>query len=194
MWSLHRPSDRQLLAARLRQANLPLSYPYRGCTRSEEPPPGFVCDEYRVAVGVGPEAFAAAVAALREWVQFPAGWTVVDPPEAAIRVGTVVSVAARVYGVWWVNACRVVEVIDEPARFGFAYGTLPGHVEAGEERFLVEQDSGGVVWYSIRAHSRPRYWLTKLFRPLARLAQKRFGRDSLAAVKATVGEPRVVAV
>ena len=28
--------------------------------------------------------------------------------------------------------CRVVYVIDEPERAGFAYGTLPGHPETGE--------------------------------------------------------------
>ncbi len=186
MWTFCRPTDRRLLATRLRQANQPLSYPYRGCTRSDVPPPGYVCDQYRVAVGVGPEAFAAGVAALRRWAQFPPGWVIVDPPDAAIREGTVVSVAAHVYGAWWVNACRVVEVIDEPTRFGFAYGTLLGHVEQGEERFLIEQDADGVVWYGIRAHSRPRYWLTKLMYPLTRMAQKRFGRDSMTTMKAAV--------
>jgi uncharacterized protein (UPF0548 family) len=194
MWTLHRPTDRHLLAARLRQANRPLSYPYRGCTRTATPPPGFVCDEYRVAVGVGPEAFAAAVQAVRRWEQFPRPWTVIDPEAPAIREGTVVTVAARVYGVWWVNACRIVEVIDEPTRFGFAYGTLPGHVEAGEERFLIEQAADGTVWYSIRAHSRPRYWLTRLAYPLARLAQKKFGRESLAAVRKVVGTRRVPSI
>lgn len=186
MWTFRRPTDRRLLATRLRQTSQPLSYPYRGCTRSDQPPPGYVCDEYRVAVGVGPDAFAAAVAALRRWAQFPPDWTVVDPPNATIREGTVVSVTARAYGVWWANACRVVEVIDEPTRFGFAYGTLMGHVEQGEERFLVEHDTDGVVWYGILAHSRPRYWLTKLVYPLTRLTQKQFGRDSMAAMKAAV--------
>lgn len=186
MWSFCRPTDRHLLALRLRQGRCPLSYPYRGCTKSADPPPGFDGDHYRVAVGVGPEAFAAAIQALRRWVQFPAGWMIVDPPDAPIREGTVVGVAARVYGVWWVNACRVVEVIDEPTRFGFAYGTLPGHVEMGEERFLIEQTADGAVWYSILAHSRPRFWLTRLMYPLARRAQRRFARHSMAAVKAAV--------
>jgi uncharacterized protein (UPF0548 family) len=195
MWSFHRPTDRHLMAARLRDAHRPLTYPYRGCTRSATPPPGYVCDHNRTPLGVGPEAFDAAIAALRRWAQFPPAWVVVDPADAPIRVGTVVSVAARVYGVWWANACRIVEVIDEPTRFGFAYGTLPGHVEMGEERFTVELAADGVVWYSILAHSRPRHWLTKLAHPLARRAQKRFARDSLAAMRAGVAEtvrrPRV---
>jgi len=36
-----------------------------------------------------------------------------------------------VSGVWFLNAARIVYVIDEPRRFSFAYGTLPGHAERG---------------------------------------------------------------
>ena len=36
--------------------------------------------------------------------------------------------------------CRVVYVIDEPDRRGFAYGTLPGNPECGEELFAVRYD------------------------------------------------------
>ena len=51
----------------------------------------------------------------------------------------------RAIGLWWLNACRIVYVVDESgpiSKFGFAYGTLPGHVESGEERFLIEWDRG----------------------------------------------------
>ena len=61
------------------------------------------------------------------------------------------------------NACRVVYVVDEPGRFGLAYGTLPGHVERGEERFLVERDStDGSVWYDLLAFSRPNSLVARL--------------------------------
>lgn len=186
MWTLTPPTDRRLLAARLRQARQPFSHPHPGCTRSTTPPPGYVCDHHRVRVGEGDEAFAAAKDVLRRWGQFPAGWVRLDPADAPIRVGTVVTISARVCGVWWVNACRIAEVIDEPTRFGFAYGTLPGHVELGEERFLVEQDAAGGVWYSILAHSRPRLWLARLMYPLARRTQKLFARDSMAAITGAV--------
>jgi uncharacterized protein (UPF0548 family) len=92
----------------------------------------------------------------------------------------------RAVGVWWLNACRVVYAVVETgpvSRFGFAYGTLPGHVESGEERFLIEWDRGDDgVWYDILAFSRPNHLLTRLGYPLVRRAQKRFGRDSAAAV------------
>jgi uncharacterized protein (UPF0548 family) len=35
--------------------------------------------------------------------------------------------------------CRIVYVIDEPDRRGFAYGTLPGHPERGEEAFIISR-------------------------------------------------------
>jgi uncharacterized protein (UPF0548 family) len=45
-------------------------------------------------------------------------------------------------GLWSLNACLIVYVIEEEAsllkRYGFAFGTLPGHVERGEDRFTVE--------------------------------------------------------
>lgn len=67
-------------------------------------------------------------------------------------------------------------------RFGFAYGTLPAHVEEGEERFCIELHDDGTVWYDLRAFSRPRYWPVRLGKPLARRLQRRFARESQAAM------------
>jgi uncharacterized protein (UPF0548 family) len=86
-------------------------------------------------------------------------------------------------GCWWLNPCRVLYEIDEASRFGFGYGTLAAHVERGEERFLVEQDADGNVWYDLAAFSRPRHPLVRIFSPLARRIQLRFGRDSMAAMR-----------
>ena len=82
------------------------------------------------------------------------------------------------------NVSRIVYVIDEETRFGFAYGTLPHHVEAGEERFLVGWDrEDDTVWYDILAFSRPANLLVRLGNPVARRLQRRFARDSLQAMK-----------
>lgn len=55
---------------------------------------------------------------------------------------------------------RVVWVVDERNRRGFAYGTLPGHPECGEEAFIVERRADDSVWLTIRSFSRPanRWW------------------------------------
>jgi hypothetical protein len=100
-----------------------------------------------------------------------------------------VAVLIRIYGVWWVNAARIVYTIDEAVaegeiarRFGYAYGTLAAHLESGEERFCVEMDRAGAVWYDLQAFSRPRLWLARLGKPLARRGQRRFVRESQAAM------------
>ena len=105
---------------------------------------------------------------------------------APIAVGTTVAVLAHVWGLWIVNACRIVYVINDSGpieTFGFAYGTLPGHVERGEERFTVRWDhADDSVWYEILAFSRPNHWLTRLGYPYVRRLQKRFARDSQLAM------------
>lgn len=66
---------------------------------------------------------------------------------------------------------RVVYVIDEPNRKGFAYGTLPGHPESGEEAFILERTDDGSVWLEIRALSRPAGWFWWMVYPVLRLMQ-----------------------
>ena len=80
---------------------------------------------------------------------------------------------------------RVVYVIDEPSRKGFAYGTLRGHPESGEESFIVEQTDDGSVWLEISAFSRPANAFWWLGYPVLRLAQAYYTRryfESLAGV------------
>jgi uncharacterized protein (UPF0548 family) len=66
---------------------------------------------------------------------------------------------------------RVVYVIDEPNRRGFAYGTLPGHAESGEEAFLVDRSDDGSVWFTVRAFSRPPTFWWWLVDPVLRMTQ-----------------------
>lgn len=72
--------------------------------------------------------------------------------------------------------CRVIYVIDEPRRKGFAYGTLPGHPESGEESFIVDQTEDGSVWLTIRSFSRPAGWQWWAAYPVLRLMQAMFTR------------------
>ncbi|MFE1950591.1 DUF1990 family protein [Streptomyces sp. NPDC059524] len=78
--------------------------------------------------------------------------------------------------------CRVVRVVREPDRIGFAYGTLAGHPECGEEAFLVTREPDGSVWFRIRAFSRPGRWYTRLAGPLARVVQLAVTRRYLRAL------------
>ena len=67
--------------------------------------------------------------------------------------------------------CRIVGVTDGPDRWGFAYGTLPGHPEQGEEAFIVSMADDGDVRFEIRAFSRPGDPLIRMLGPLARSVQ-----------------------
>jgi uncharacterized protein (UPF0548 family) len=185
MWSLRKPSIEFLRRFLDDQRRRDLSYSFVGATATT-PPAGFVVDHTRIRLGSGEAVFATAQAALQRWDQFRLSWLEAHPSDALLQKGGVVAVLARAAGLWWLNACRIVYLVDEDGpinKFGFAYGTLPDHVEAGEERFLIEWNrADDSVWFDILAFSRPRHLLARLGYPFARRMQKRFGRESAAAM------------
>lgn len=192
MFSLRRPSDAQVGALLSTVSGHPFTYPSVGQTR--EPTallPGWTVDRSVIRLGAGPDRFARARAAVQRWAMFDLGWVTVFP--APVAEGAEAAVLARAAGLWVLNTCRVIYVVDEPNRYGFGYGTLPAHVERGEERFLVRRDPvDDSVWFEILAVSRPNHWLAVLGYPYVRQLQRRFGRDALAAMARAVAEPGVV--
>ena len=132
------------------------------------------------------ETFERSRQAILNWQMFRLNWLEPCWPGQPVKEGVLVGTLARIFGLWAVNVCRVVYVVEESGvveKFGFAYGTLPGHAECGEERFNVEwhQDDDS-VWYDILAFSKPGHILTRLGYPLARRLQKRFAVDSMQAM------------
>jgi uncharacterized protein (UPF0548 family) len=184
MFLLRQPSEevvRQFIAS---QRDLPFSYSQVGATETQ-PPAGYTVDHNRIRLGDGEDTYRRAVSALRSWKQFGLGWVMIVPPQSPLDVGATVAVQAKACGFWSLNAVRVVYMIDEEGktkRFGFAYGTLPDHIECGEERFTVELHEDDSVWYDIFAFSRPQRTIVKFTRPFARSLQKRFARESLATM------------
>jgi uncharacterized protein (UPF0548 family) len=79
--------------------------------------------------------------------------------------------------------CRVAYVINEPARAGFAYGTLPGHPETGEELFTVRRDTDGNVTFTIAAFSNPATTLARTAGPVARWIQATMTTRYLNAIE-----------
>jgi uncharacterized protein (UPF0548 family) len=183
------------------QRDLPFSYAEVGATQAgakADQLPGYNVDHNSIRLGEGEQTYRRAVSALRSWRQFELGWVTVAPAGEPLSVGTTVAVRFRAFGLWWLNAARIVYLIGEEteggmaagidggqarnARFGFAYGTLPDHVERGEERFRVEWRADDSVWYDIHAFSRPKHPLVRLGYPVARILQKRFVKQSLAVM------------
>jgi uncharacterized protein (UPF0548 family) len=148
-----------------------LTYPEVGATRDPVLPSGYHRVVARARIGQGARVWAAAVRALRGFdMQRGAGLAVrADPGQ--VTLGGEVALGFGVGPVRLWAPCRVVWLIDEPDRWGYGYGTLPGHPESGEEAFLVSRDADDQVWFEIRAFSRPGRPLTRLGGPLPRLVQ-----------------------
>ena len=68
---------------------------------------GYAVDHNRVRLGEGAATFERAVAALRAWKSFEAGWMRVVPPDARVEAGATVAVLARHHGFRSPNACAL---------------------------------------------------------------------------------------
>jgi uncharacterized protein (UPF0548 family) len=79
--------------------------------------------------------------------------------------------------------CQLVYVTDEADRFGFAYGSLPGHPERGEEAFHIRRDADGAVMFDIVVFSRPADLLARIGSPIARAVQRRVTKGYLEGVR-----------
>jgi uncharacterized protein (UPF0548 family) len=78
---------------------------------------------------------------------------------------------------------RVVYVLDEARRKGFAYGTLPGHPETGEEAFVVELGDDDGVTFTITAFSRPASFLARAGGPVGQAVQRWITNHYLRSVQ-----------
>jgi uncharacterized protein (UPF0548 family) len=165
----------------------PFTYAEVGATRD---PDGHPTDAVTIAerASLGDESVfeRAADFVLGFGMQRSAGFEVVSP-EATAREGLDVTLRARFGPLRIVAPTRVVYVIDEPDRRGFAYGTLPGHPESGEEAFIVERRDG-CTFVEVRAFSRHGRWFTKLGAPVARHVQRRTTRQYVESVKRAAKE------
>lgn len=180
------PSEQQFNRFLARASSLEFSYSELGATNSAMLPPLFTADRNRIQLGSGSLAWHRSIDALRRWEMFNIPWVRLCWPTAQIAEGSNVAVLAHRIGLFWLNACRIVYLIDEDGptkRFGFAYGTLTKHAESGEERFLVEWNrETDAVSYDLLAFSRPNQFLSRVGYPLARRLQKEFAADSKAAM------------
>ena len=158
-----------------------LTYPEVGATAGELPD-GYHHVRATRELDIGRAAFEAAAEKVMTWqMHRGAGVKVmVAPPRATVGAEVRCS---------WLGIrieCRVVEVVDEPDRRGFAYGTLPRHPEIGEERFVVEIDpSTDLVTAQVVAFSKPSGVIMRLGAPVGRLVQKRMTERYLDALMRT---------
>lgn len=160
---LRRPSMSTLVAMKL-------TYPEVGAT-SGRLPTGYRHVTRIAQLGRGREVFDQCSATVLSWEMHRKAGLAVHASQHVAQEGAVVALVFGAVSFGLVLPCRVVYVVDEPGRRGFAYGTLPGHPERGEESFVVELKPDDSVVLRITAFSRPANVLSRLGGPLTTWVQ-----------------------
>ncbi len=153
----------------------PFTYSELAATRDPSAlPPGYNHLHHRSAIATGRRAFTVAGSAVVEW-RMHEGMHVhpkADAPRAEPGVTLTLTLGAEPLRV--TAPCRVVWTVDTDRAIGFAYGTLPGHPEQGEEAFLVELADDETVYFTITAFSRPGAWYTRAAGPVVPVLQRAY--------------------
>jgi len=183
LFFLRTPTDREVEAILSRLAEVPCNYEPVGATREElrVAPPGYALQAYQTELGRGDAVFEEACSQLSRFGNYPPSFTRVVANGSTLAAGLCFATLATHFGFASLHPCRVLEVFreEQPRRFGFSLGTLPGHIGAGEERFSIWQDPrDGVVRYQVQAFSKPGGLLGWLGAPVFRSFQRRFARET----------------
>lgn len=167
-----------------------LTYAELGATAGDLPS-GYHHVRVERVIGRGREVFErAGDDLLAGEVQRRAG-AEVQMSDVPLREGTRVTMRMRLGPFALRIPCLVVWAERTATSCGFAYGTLPGHPERGEERFHLRMTPDGVVTFRIVAFSAPARWYTRLGAPAARWFQRRITSRYLDALaRPRSGRPR----
>jgi uncharacterized protein (UPF0548 family) len=105
-----------------------------------------------------------------------------DAGEPQIANGMTATLRTRV-GPMTIDApVRVVYVIDEERRVGFAYGTLKGHPESGEQSFVLEHRDDDSVWLTVRSFTRASSFGWRVLTPVTAQVRKNYVTRYLRAL------------
>ena len=149
------------------------TYDYVGATANDPLPANFGhLERWRT---LRDSEFETAAAQLMSWRIHEAAGLTVSASSPRVEPDAVVEMFL---GPRWMRiraVCRVVYVIAEPDHVGFAYGTLPGHAESGEESFILDHRDG-----------QPRFTVRAFSHPASRLS--RFGGRLTGKVQVVMAE------
>jgi uncharacterized protein (UPF0548 family) len=160
------------------------TYPEIGASVGGPMPPGYDLVDGRVRVGTSAE-FERARDALFDWAPQRHAGIEIHPADARPEPGTTVLLRMGLGPVRISAPCRVVWAVDEPGRAGFAYGTLPGHPERGEESFVLHRTDTDTL-LEVRAFSRPARWFSRVGAPVSRMVQRRVTAAYLRAIPSAI--------
>ncbi len=143
------PTDEEIQQILSDVSHAPYNYDPVGATdeRIRVAPPDYRLTSYGTALGVGEAVFEVACANLAGFGNYPPSFPRVVSQTDSIEEGTVFATLATHFGFASLHPCRVLRVIreEDPRRFGFALGTLPGHIGAGRS---VSCSLSTMVWIS----------------------------------------------
>lgn len=204
--SWHRPStkDQAACLARCKDGEFNYDTKFKGAIRDsslsgdyaeELKRNGFAINHASVKLGSGKDAFLQGKKALQHWGHFQLPWASVDA-STPITEGSKFCVCVHEVVAWVMNPLQVLYVDSKPpssvdrkhqqATFAYGSGTLHGHMLAGEEKFVVEWREDDSVWYEISSFAKPANFLSFAGYPVARLQQKMFTKQSIAAMQRAV--------
>jgi uncharacterized protein (UPF0548 family) len=161
----------------------PLTYAEVGATRAPQLPAGYLPGEFTEVVGIGRETFERVAAAIFDWVPQRSVGLRVRATGSPREVGTVVVLTAGLPRLGYDIPCRVVWASATGDERGYAYGTLPGHPESGEECFTVRLTDVGDVVVGIRVFSRLATPAARAVPPVARFVQGLATRRYLSSLR-----------
>ena len=159
----------------------PLSYPEVGAT-AVQLPDGYDHLVVHRVIGHGESTFHRAADRLMSWQMHRTAGLTVTATTPCVEPGSRVRLRLGWHLLRISFACQVVYVVEEERRRGFAYGTLQGHPEQGEERFCVEWREDDAVVFTLTAFSRPGTWWSRAVAPISRRLQQRYTHRYLQAL------------
>lgn len=183
-------------------AEVPVTYAAVGATQAADllthPPQGFRAMQARTRIGHGDARWEWAGQQVMSWgIQRRSGFrvrplTTASTPRTEqvysseghemLRAGD----SAELIAMGITSPVRVIYIIDDEVRRGFAVGTLPGHPECGEESFVIDRTEDGSVWMTIRSFSHPssrRWWMLY---PVLRVMQSVMTRRYLRSLSVPI--------
>jgi uncharacterized protein (UPF0548 family) len=179
-----RPSNARAMESLFNSlTHLEPNYPEVGTSIQGTSPSGFRIHHYEIELLAREDVFTRAVAGLQSWQAHRIPRISIYPRSPAVRLGESLILEIGPRAIAMAAPCRIVHVIEEPNRYGFAYGTLPGHPECGEESFVVSRLTTGRVVFEVSGFSRPGNSIVRLSGPIARTIQTSATNSYLRALK-----------
>jgi len=106
-----------------------------------------------------------------------------------VSAGATVRLHGRVRGHSASGEFRVIFVVEEQRRTGFALGTVGGAVVSGEESFMIEWRDNDEVWFTVRAFDRPTGLLARMFPGIVRRRRRALFDRYLRAISPLFATP-----